>query len=110
VARVTFQNAESVWSILKASTLQETDGIELSGYKLRDITMKIHLLSSFTIIVITIISITGCTSQNAYDSLRYHQELDCQKIQGADRDDCMRRFGMSYDEYQRQLDKQQPQK
>jgi hypothetical protein len=72
--------------------------------------MKIHLLSSITIIVIMIMPLTGCTSQNAYDSLRYHQELDCQKMQGADRDDCIRRSGMSYDEYQRQLNEQQPQR
>ncbi len=72
--------------------------------------MKIHVLSSITIIVIMIMSMTGCTSQNAYDSPRYQQELDCQNMQGTDRDDCIRRAGMSYAEYQRQLNKQQPQK
>jgi len=50
----------------------------------------------------------GCTTQNAYDSIRYNRELDCQKMQGEDRDDCMRRSGMSYDEYQRQLKSQKP--
>jgi hypothetical protein len=71
--------------------------------------MNIRLLSRTTIIVSMILSVASCTTQNAYDSLRYNRELDCQKMQGMDRDDCMRRSGMSYDEYQRQM-KNQPQK
>jgi hypothetical protein len=61
-----------------------------------------------TSIIAVIYFTIGCSSQNAYDSLRYQQDLDCQKMQGADRDDCMRKSDMSYDEYQRQL-KNQPQ-
>ena len=64
--------------------------------------MKTCLLNIATINFM-ILSVTGCTSQNAYDNLRYHQEQDCQKMQGADRDDCIRRSDMSYDEYQSQL-------
>lgn len=64
--------------------------------------MKICLLNIATIIFM-ILLVTGCTTQNAYDSLRYHQEQDCQKMQGTDRDACMRRSDMSYDEYQSQL-------
>ena len=41
--------------------------------------MKIAWLS------IAICFMTGCTSQNAYDRLRYHQEMDFQKMQGVDR-------------------------
>jgi hypothetical protein len=48
----------------------------------------------------------GCTTQNVYDSIRYNRELDCQKMQGLGRDDCMSRLGMSYEEYQRQLKSQ----
>jgi hypothetical protein len=45
----------------------------------------------------------GCGARNYYDGLRLGQEMDCQKLQGADRDDCARKSGMSYDEYQRRL-------
>ena len=46
---------------------------------------------------------SSCTTRTAYDSLRYNQELECQKLQGADQQECLRRTGMSYDEYQMQL-------
>ncbi len=45
----------------------------------------------------------GCGPGNIYDGLRFHQEMDCERLQGVDRDECSRRTGMSYDEYQRQL-------
>jgi len=58
-------------------------------------------------IIITAIFITatgsGCGPRNYYEGLRLHQEMDCRKLQGADRDECARNSGMSYDEYQRQL-------
>jgi len=38
-----------------------------------------------------------------YEGLRLRQEMDCQKLQGADRAECTGKSGMSYDEYQRQL-------
>ena len=50
----------------------------------------------------------GCGPRTAYDSLRYRQDMQCQNLQGYDRDECERRSGMSYDEYQRQL-KERPQ-
>jgi hypothetical protein len=45
----------------------------------------------------------GCGPRNIYDSLRFYQEMGCDKLQGADRDECSRRSGMSYDEYERRL-------
>jgi hypothetical protein len=50
---------------------------------------------------------SGCSTRNIYDGIRFHQELDCSQLRGADRDDCFRRSGMSYDEYQRQLKERQ---
>ena len=57
-----------------------------------------------------ILSLTACTTENAYNSLRYYQEQDCQSMQKTDRDDCMRRSGMSYDEYQQEMKKQEKDK
>lgn len=45
----------------------------------------------------------GCGPRNIYDGLRFSQEMGCEKLQGADRDECSRRSGMSYDEYERRL-------
>ena len=70
--------------------------------------MKTHFVErTHLILMFILLTGAGCTSQNAYDSLRYHQELECQKIQGSERDDCMRKSDMSYDEYQLQLKKLQ---
>lgn len=66
--------------------------------------MKSRTLQSTIIALIFLLSASaGCAARTAYDSLRYNQELNCQKMQGADRDDCLKRSDMSYDEYQRQL-------
>jgi hypothetical protein len=61
---------------------------------------------SWSILAAVLFLVPAC-AQVAYDSLRANQELKCQKLQGADRDDCMRRSGMSYDEYERELRKQE---
>jgi hypothetical protein len=67
-----------------------------------------------TLAVITVILIAvmgcGCASRNYYEGLRLRQEMDCQKLQGADRDECARKSGMSYDEYQRQLKEREQKK
>jgi len=59
-------------------------------------------MAALTILLVS----TGC-AQVAYDSMRQNQSMNCQQLQGtADKDDCMRRSEMSYDEYQRQLNRQ----
>jgi len=56
--------------------------------------------------LIVLFTCFGC-AQVAFDSLKNIRSMDCQKLQSsADRDECVRRSDMSYDEYQRQLDKQ----
>jgi len=58
------------------------------------------------VIVSTILlmaTFSGCGPRTAYDSLRFSQELECQKMHGDDRDECFKQSGMSYDEYQRHL-------
>jgi len=48
-------------------------------------------------------AMSGCAKRTVYDSLRYSQEMECQKLLGADQQECLKRIGMSYDEYQKQL-------
>jgi hypothetical protein len=53
--------------------------------------------------LLSVLMSAGCARQTGYDMLRYQQEMDCQKMYGADQDECYKRSGMSYDEYQKQL-------
>ncbi len=63
------------------------------------------------IIIITTILLTvtcaGCGSRNFYEGFRIQQEMECQKLQRPEQDECLRRSGMSYDEYQKQLKERQ---
>jgi hypothetical protein len=54
-------------------------------------------------IAVMLAFVLGCSSRTGYDMLRMNRDLQCQKLQGADRDQCLRRDEMSYDEYQRRL-------
>jgi hypothetical protein len=54
-------------------------------------------------VMLAIMTASGFATRNVYDSLRFHQEMECQKLRGHDRDACFRRPGMSYDDYQRQI-------
>jgi hypothetical protein len=62
--------------------------------------MKVAL---FLVILLTGGLGSGCGTRNVYEGLRMHQDLQCQELQGSDRNECLRRNEMSYDEYQRQL-------
>jgi hypothetical protein len=66
--------------------------------------MKIITLI-FTLLLI--VTASSCGPRNVYDGIRYNREMECQKLQGLDQSECLRRSGMSYDEYQRHL-KEQP--
>ena len=61
----------------------------------------------FASTVLLLVSFSGCGPRTIYDSLRYNQELECQKLHGDDRDECFKQSGMSYDEYQRHLKERQ---
>jgi hypothetical protein len=69
-------------------------------------------MKTFAILTATLLAMMngGCASRNYYEGLRLHQEMDCQKLQGADRDECARKSSMSYDEYQRQLKERETKK
>jgi hypothetical protein len=69
--------------------------------------MKIIAVLSVMLFVTTI---SGCATRNIYEGLRMQQEMECQSRPGANPEECFRRSGMSYDEYQRQLDERQKNK
>lgn len=49
----------------------------------------------------------GCTARSVYDTLRISQERACDQMMGREREECLKRSGMSYDDYQRQLKEQE---
>lgn len=53
--------------------------------------------------LLIILPITGCTKRSMYEGLKNYQQMDCDKLLGREREECVRQSGMSYDEYQRQL-------
>lgn len=53
--------------------------------------------------MIAIALAAGCASRNYYEGMRMKQEADCGKLQGAERDACLKQSGTTYDEYQRQM-------
>jgi hypothetical protein len=62
-----------------------------------------------TIVLLFALS-AGCGTRSAYESLRYRQDIECQKLYGTEKDDCMRRSAPSYDEYQRRTREHQDDK
>lgn len=65
-------------------------------------------IAVFISIVLVVAVGTGCGPRQLYDGLRFGREMECQKLQGADdQNECLRRSGMSYDEYQKQLKERQ---
>lgn len=59
------------------------------------------------VVALFALMVHGCSARNAYESLRIYQEMNCEKLIGSDREECLRRGGMSYDEYQKHLKKRQ---
>ena len=64
----------------------------------------------FVSAILLMATFSGCGPRTVYDSLRFNQELECQKRYGDDRDECFKQSSMSYDEYQRQLKERQQDK
>jgi hypothetical protein len=69
-------------------------------------------MKALSLIAAILIAVTccGCASRNYYEGLRLRQDMDCRGLRGADGDECARKSGMSYDEYQRQLKEREQKK
>ena len=78
----------------------ETIGSDNINPRKERYSMKLIALTGTTLLILMN---AGCTTRNMYEGLRMQQDMECQSLQGANRDECERRSGMSYDEYQRQL-------
>jgi hypothetical protein len=54
-------------------------------------------------VTVLFLVLAGCSAETVYNSLQSAQEMECSKLPRSDQEECYRRAGMSYDEYQRQL-------
>ena len=64
----------------------------------------------FVFVMLCTVACTGYGARNLYDGMRIQQEMACQKLPGVEQDECFKRYGMSYDEYQRKLKERQKDK
>jgi len=54
------------------------------------------------LILMTIISITGCGNRAIYDNIQLNNRHDCAKLPISQYDECMERASKSYDEYEKE--------
>lgn len=50
-------------------------------------------------------SLCSCTNQQLYDSVQNNNVLECNKLQMAQREDCLKRIAPSYDKYEAERQK-----
>jgi len=46
------------------------------------------IIITFISIMLLIVTGAGCATRNIYDGLRMHQGMECQNLQGPERDEC----------------------
>lgn len=54
------------------------------------------------LIAVSLLGAVGCTAQQVYDSTQPLRLDDCQRLAGAERDDCLARARMTYPEHEQQ--------
>jgi hypothetical protein len=52
------------------------------------------------VLFIAVCSLFGCSNRGAYNALQTSQRNECEILQGVQRQECLSRLTMSYDEYQ----------
>lgn len=56
-------------------------------------------------ILLLILSICSCTNKQVYNSVQSGNQLDCDKLQTVQRQECINRLGPSYDKYEEERKK-----
>lgn len=59
-------------------------------------------------LLLLVLALAGCSSRQVYEALRANRITQCQTLQGAAREQCMKPYQKSYDEYRRDRDAGQP--
>ena len=50
----------------------------------------------------SILLLTACSQQQLYDAVQQGQQVECQKLQGEQYQQCMEKFAKSYQQYQQE--------
>lgn len=58
--------------------------------------MKVSLISIMALILV------GCTNQQIYNSVQENRRMECGKLPQNQYEECMRDYGTSYEEYERE--------
>lgn len=60
--------------------------------------------STFGILAL-VFGLCSCTNEQAYNSVQNGNQLECDKLQTVQRDECLKRMGPSYDKYEEERQK-----
>ena len=61
-------------------------------------------MRSWPLMIVLLLMLAGCSSGQIYEAIRANRITQCQTLQGAAREDCMKPYDKSYDEYRRERD------
>lgn len=56
-------------------------------------------------ILMLVVGLCSCTNKQVYDSMQNSNQLECDKLQTVQRDECLKRMGPSYDKYEAEREK-----
>ena len=54
------------------------------------------------IMSLSILSLSACSHQQMYDAVQQGQQVECQKLQGEQYQQCMQKFAKPYQQYQQE--------
>lgn len=57
---------------------------------------------SYMLIMLSIVFIQSCSSEQVYESIQQNQRLECQKLPHSEYAECMERAGENYEKYTRE--------
>jgi hypothetical protein len=55
-------------------------------------------------IVLCVFALSACSNRQVYDAIQQNQQLECQKLQGSQYEECMKQVSEPYDAYKRDRD------
>lgn len=50
------------------------------------------------------LALSACSNRQVYDAIQQNQQLECQKLQGTQYEECMKQVSQPYDAYKRDRD------
>lgn len=68
--------------------------------------IKRHIVSTcFIALMLSVFWGTSCSNKEIYDATRENRRMECHKLPGREREQCLQEQSMSYEEYQQEREK-----